>query len=169
MSDHMFPPLLGDSTHVPFFSVEDAPGWMTARGYALYQEFNLAERLDLLRPHLCAYREQAYVNHPFFQVDRAEDWVAPVLFNAWMRLMRELEEDHAILAFDLDVPSMILHVDSPPAPPETATIPQETVMSKSSWHRGKGKGKPVEEDPIPALKSLMSSTSTASSQSPSRT
>jgi hypothetical protein len=36
---------------------------------------------------------EAYVNHPFFQVDRAEDWVAPVLFNAWMRLMRELEED----------------------------------------------------------------------------
>jgi hypothetical protein len=25
---------------------------MTARGYALYQEFNLAERLDLLRPHV---------------------------------------------------------------------------------------------------------------------
>jgi hypothetical protein len=38
----MFPPFLGYSTHVPFFSIEDAPGWMTARGYALYQELNLA-------------------------------------------------------------------------------------------------------------------------------
>ncbi|KAJ7692952.1 hypothetical protein B0H14DRAFT_2199871, partial [Mycena olivaceomarginata] len=98
----MFPPLLSDSMHVPFLSVEDAPGWMTARGYALYQELNLAERLDPLRGHryaslreLRAYREQAvgeaYVNHPFFQVDRADDWVAPAPFNAWMRLMRELE------------------------------------------------------------------------------
>ncbi|KAJ7807193.1 hypothetical protein B0H14DRAFT_2609910 [Mycena olivaceomarginata] len=100
----MFPPLLGDSMHVPFLSVEDAPGWMTARGYALYQELNLAERLDPLRGHryaslreLRAYREQvvgeAYVNHPFFQVDRADDWVAPAPFNTWMRLMRELEEE----------------------------------------------------------------------------
>ncbi|KAJ7222204.1 hypothetical protein GGX14DRAFT_388037 [Mycena pura] len=101
--------------------------------------------------------------------DRAEDWVAPAPFNAWMRFMRELEEEQgrlnpppvaltahpnsrsrrsystssgfssravsldagAILAFDLDIPSMILRVESPPAPPETAAIPQETVMSKS--------------------------------------
>ncbi|KAJ7875255.1 hypothetical protein B0H14DRAFT_3859475 [Mycena olivaceomarginata] len=100
----MFPLLLGDSTHVPFFSVEDAPRWMTARGYALYQELNLAECLDPLRDHryallrqLRAYREQvvgeAYVNHPFFQVDRAEDWVAPAPFNTWMRLMQELEAE----------------------------------------------------------------------------
>jgi hypothetical protein len=47
----MFPPLLGDSMHVPFFSIEDAPGWMTARGYTLYQELNLAECLDPLRGH----------------------------------------------------------------------------------------------------------------------
>jgi hypothetical protein len=76
---------------------------MTARGYVLYQEPNLAEHLDPLRDHrytslqqLRAYREQvchfvvqyksicfiyrlfqvigeAYVNHHFFQVDRAED------------------------------------------------------------------------------------------------
>ncbi|KAJ7854187.1 hypothetical protein B0H14DRAFT_3449787 [Mycena olivaceomarginata] len=98
----IFPLLLGDSTHVPFFSVEDAPGWMTARGSALYQGVNLAEHLDPLRDHryaslrqLRAYREQvvgeAYVNHPFFQVDRAEDWVAPAPFNTWMWLMQELE------------------------------------------------------------------------------
>ncbi|KAJ7798700.1 hypothetical protein B0H14DRAFT_3156797 [Mycena olivaceomarginata] len=226
----MFPLLLGDSTHVPFFSVEDAPRWMTARGYALYQELNLAERLDPLRDHryaslrqLRAYREQvvgeAYVNHPFFQVDRAEDWVAPAPFNTWMRLMQELEAERGrkvnrseagsirsytlvhpslpallalapcrwraaltacrahrahgparygtgsgfssraaspstILAFDLDIPSMIqpLHVESPPAPPETTAIPQGTVTSKSSRRRGKGKGKQVEEDPDPRIK-----------------
>ncbi|KAJ7872495.1 hypothetical protein B0H14DRAFT_3131545 [Mycena olivaceomarginata] len=234
----MFPLLLGDSTHVPFFSVEDAPRWMTARGYALYQELNLAERLDPLRDHryaslrqLRAYREQvvgeAYVNHPFFQVDRAEEWVAPAPFNTWMRLMQELEAERGrkvnrseagsirsytpgssvaaspprsrtmslagrsdrlscsprswsssvhpnsrcsygtgsgfssraaspstILAFDLDIPSMIqpLHVESPPAPPETTAIPQGTVASKSSRRRGKGKGKQVEEDPDPRIK-----------------
>ncbi|KAJ7312604.1 hypothetical protein DFH08DRAFT_822046 [Mycena albidolilacea] len=27
----MFPPVLGDSMYVPFFSVEDVPGWMTCR------------------------------------------------------------------------------------------------------------------------------------------
>ncbi|KAJ7829922.1 hypothetical protein B0H14DRAFT_3143733 [Mycena olivaceomarginata] len=231
----MFPLLLGDSTHVPFFSFEDAPRWMTARGYALYQELNLAERLDPLRDHrygslrqLRAYREQvvgeAYVNHPFFQVDRAEDWVAPAPFNKWMRLMQELEAERGrkvnrseagsirsytpgssvaaspprsrtmslagrsdrlscsprsrsssvhpnsrcsygtgsgfssraaspstILAFDLDIPSMIqpLHVESPP---ETTAIPQGTVTSKSSRRRGKGKGKQVEEDPDPRIK-----------------
>ncbi|KAJ7817700.1 hypothetical protein B0H14DRAFT_3877419 [Mycena olivaceomarginata] len=220
----MFPLLLGDSTHVPFFSVEDAPRWMTARGYALYQELNLAERLDPLRDHryaslrqLRAYREQvvgeAYVNHPFFQVDRAEDWVAPAPFNTWMRLMQELEAERGrkvnrseagsirsytpgssvaaspprsrtmslagrsdrlscsprsrsssvhpnsrcsygtgsgfssraaspstILAFDLDIPSMIqpLHVESPPA-------------LVSPRRRGKGKGKQVEEDPDPRI------------------
>ncbi|KAJ7697773.1 hypothetical protein B0H14DRAFT_3655259 [Mycena olivaceomarginata] len=234
----MFPLLLGDSTHVPFFSVEDAPRWMTARGYALYQELNLAERLDPLRDHryaslrqLRAYREQvvgeAYVNHPFFQVDRAEDWVAPAPFNTWMRLMQELEAERGrkvnrseagsirsytpgssvaaspprsrtmslagrsdrlscsprsrsssvhpnsrcsygtgsgfssraaspstILAFDVDIPSMIqpLHVESPPAPPETTAIPQGTVTSKSSRRRGKGKGQQVEEDPDPRIK-----------------
>jgi hypothetical protein len=149
---------------------------------------------------------EAYVNHPFFQVDRAEDWVAPAPFNTWMRLMQELEAERGrkvnrseagsirsytpgssvaaspprsrtmsltgrsdrlscsprsrsssvhpnsrcsygtgsgfssraaspstILAFDLDIPSMIqpLHVESPPAPPETTAIPQGTVTSKS--------------------------------------
>ncbi|KAJ7857968.1 hypothetical protein B0H14DRAFT_2578135 [Mycena olivaceomarginata] len=209
----IFPLLLGDSMHVPFFSVEGVPGWMTARGYALYQELNLAEHFDPLRGYryafLHAYREQvigkAYVNHPFFQVDRADDWVAPALFNTWMRLMRELEEERgckinrfdvaaspsrsrtisahpnscpsyspgsgfssratspsAIIAFDLDIPSMIqpLHVESPPAPPETTAIPQETVtlmLYFPARRRSKGKGKPVEED----LKSLVNSTSTA--------
>ncbi|KAJ7318610.1 hypothetical protein DFH08DRAFT_971348 [Mycena albidolilacea] len=101
----MFPPLLGDSMHVPFFSIEDAPGWMTARGYALYQELNPAERLDPLQGHryaslrqLRAYREQvvgeAYVHHPFFQVDLADDWVAPAPFNTWMQVTQELEELH---------------------------------------------------------------------------
>ncbi|KAJ7883220.1 hypothetical protein B0H14DRAFT_2565012 [Mycena olivaceomarginata] len=231
----MFPPWLGDSTHIPFFSVEDAPGWMTAHGYALYQELNLAScvRIESSTSPFTSFIGlfhvvgEAYVNHPFFQVDRTEDWVAPAPFNAWMRLMRELEEERgrkvdrseagsirsytpgssvaaspprshtmllaghsdrllrsprsrpssahpnsrrsystgsgfssraaspdadAILAFDLDIPSMILHVESPSAPPETTAIPQETVMSKSSRRRGKGKGKPVEEDLIPALK-----------------
>ncbi|KAJ7887000.1 hypothetical protein B0H14DRAFT_3430849 [Mycena olivaceomarginata] len=107
----IFPLLLGDSMHVPFFSVEGVPGWMTARGYALYQELNLAEHFDPLRGYkyafLHAYREQvigeAYVNHPFFQVDRADDWVAPALFNTWMRLMRELEEERGCKINRFDV------------------------------------------------------------------
>ncbi|KAJ7337368.1 hypothetical protein DFH08DRAFT_252732 [Mycena albidolilacea] len=180
---------------------------------------------------LRAYREQvvgeAYVNHPFFQVDRAEDWVAPAPFNTWMRLMQELEEERgrkvnrseagsirsytpgfsvvaspprsrtmslagrsdrlscspcsrsssvhpnsrrsystcsgfssraaspsAILAFDLNIPSMIqpLHVESPPTLPETTATTPEGVTLKSSRRRGKGKGKPVEEDPDPRIK-----------------
>ncbi|KAJ7301917.1 hypothetical protein DFH08DRAFT_827122 [Mycena albidolilacea] len=190
----------------PFFQVDRADDWV-------------APALFIARMRLM--RGEAYVNHPFFQVDRAEDWVAPAPFNAWMWLMWELEEERgckvdrselaqrqaqsvvtllvrlllsalltlapcccystgsgfssraasldadAIHSFDLDIPPMILHVESPPATPETAAILQETAMSKISRCRGKGKGKPVEEDPIPTLKSLMSSTSTASSQSPS--
>jgi hypothetical protein len=36
---------------------------------------------------------EAYVSHHFFQVDRADDWVAPAPFITWMRFMREVEEE----------------------------------------------------------------------------
>ncbi|KAJ7605810.1 hypothetical protein FB45DRAFT_1140840 [Roridomyces roridus] len=38
----MFPPALGNSTHTPFFSVENAPEWMTARGYVLFNDYDPA-------------------------------------------------------------------------------------------------------------------------------
>ncbi|KAJ7052354.1 hypothetical protein C8F01DRAFT_1332885 [Mycena amicta] len=104
----MFPAALGDPAHTPFFSIEDAPLWVTARGYSLYQEFDPAERLEPLRTltnatlrQLRSYREQVvgstYINDPFFRIDQAQDWVAPGPFNTWMQLMDDHEQGRSLV------------------------------------------------------------------------
>ncbi|KAJ7804925.1 hypothetical protein B0H14DRAFT_2611872 [Mycena olivaceomarginata] len=64
-----FPSALGDPSHDPFFSVENAPVWITSHGYQLYLQHNDADdSLSMWDPEnatmtqLRAYRNCAYMN-----------------------------------------------------------------------------------------------------------
>ncbi|KAJ7835323.1 hypothetical protein B0H14DRAFT_2590316 [Mycena olivaceomarginata] len=64
-----FPSALGDPSHDPFFSVENAPVWITSHGYQLYLQHNDADNsLSMWDPEnatmtqLRAYRNCAYMN-----------------------------------------------------------------------------------------------------------
>ncbi|KAJ7203077.1 hypothetical protein GGX14DRAFT_652541 [Mycena pura] len=98
----MFPAPLSNPTNALFLAADDAPRWMTARGYTLYQEFNPAALLSPYHTyanaklrHLRAYREQvvgpAYQSHQFFGLERPQDWITPGPFNLWMQLSEEQE------------------------------------------------------------------------------
>ncbi|KAF7300316.1 hypothetical protein HMN09_00914900 [Mycena chlorophos] len=95
----MFPRELADPTHDPYFDIAEAPHWMTARGFDLFQSFNADEPIlhwpaDGKLKDLLAFREMIvsppYINHRFFSVGRP-DWILPAAFNAWKRVTSELE------------------------------------------------------------------------------
>ncbi|KAJ7825909.1 hypothetical protein B0H14DRAFT_2596247 [Mycena olivaceomarginata] len=67
--DFAFPPALGDPSHSPFFSVENASTWITSHGYQLYLQHNDSdEHASLWDPdkatvvQIRAYRNYAYMN-----------------------------------------------------------------------------------------------------------
>ncbi|KAJ7627442.1 hypothetical protein FB45DRAFT_868661 [Roridomyces roridus] len=94
----MFPPALGNSTHTPFFSVENAPEWMTARGYVLFNDYDPAAPISFdfrnatvrqLRDYRTQIVGPIYAESTFFQVDHTENWVCQGPFNTWMRYQEE--------------------------------------------------------------------------------
>ncbi|KAF7310153.1 hypothetical protein MIND_00388700 [Mycena indigotica] len=102
--DEMFPAALGDPSHVPYFSAELAPEWMTAQGFTLWQEYDPSEPIHPLHTpeharlnELRAYRAQiigpAYQKTPFFDLGRTRDWVARGPFQAWLNA-RQRDEPH---------------------------------------------------------------------------
>ncbi|KAJ7106000.1 hypothetical protein C8R44DRAFT_745647 [Mycena epipterygia] len=95
-----FPPSVCKPHGEVYFSLDDAPEWMTACGYRLWQEHDPTKRLDrLFHPdnallkELRGYRDQiigpAYLKHPFFGLDRAKEWVLPAPFATYKQAMRE--------------------------------------------------------------------------------
>ncbi|KAJ7912629.1 hypothetical protein B0H13DRAFT_1874611 [Mycena leptocephala] len=90
-----FPPALGDSTHDPFFSVENAPDWITSRGYQLYLEHDNGDiavgswDTDNATPTQVRSCRNcmvggSYLHHPFFSLDNSESWISLLAFQAYM-------------------------------------------------------------------------------------
>ncbi|KAJ7920615.1 hypothetical protein B0H13DRAFT_1867343 [Mycena leptocephala] len=90
-----FPPALGDPTHDPFFSVENAPDWITSRGYQLYLEHdngNIAvgswDTDNATPTQVRSYRNcmvgESYLHHPSFSLDNSESWISLLAFQAYM-------------------------------------------------------------------------------------
>ncbi|KAJ7801398.1 hypothetical protein B0H14DRAFT_3489652 [Mycena olivaceomarginata] len=91
-----FPPSVCEPTGEIFFSVDNAPEWMTSRGYRLFQEHDPTKPPDrLFHPDrvslkdLRGYREQvigpAYSKNPFFGFERTKEWVLPAPFATYMQ------------------------------------------------------------------------------------
>ncbi|KAJ7789038.1 hypothetical protein B0H14DRAFT_2627657 [Mycena olivaceomarginata] len=88
-----FPPALGDPSHNPFFSVENASAWITSHGYQLYLQHNDSES-SLWDPdkatvnQIRAYRNYMlgdhFLGHLFFDLDNTEAWINLVAFQAYM-------------------------------------------------------------------------------------
>ncbi|KAJ7898108.1 hypothetical protein B0H13DRAFT_1884419 [Mycena leptocephala] len=69
-----FPPALGDPSHNPFFSVENASSWITSHGYQLYLQHNDSDKSSSLWDpdkatvnQIRAYRNYAWINLVAFQ------------------------------------------------------------------------------------------------------
>ncbi|KAJ7259323.1 hypothetical protein C8J57DRAFT_1233688 [Mycena rebaudengoi] len=86
---------LGSPAHDPFFSVENAPSWMTSLGYQLHvlQEDSVESTVSwnpeaVSTKDLKAYRSQIltekYQTHPFFSLENLDAWINPLAFQAYM-------------------------------------------------------------------------------------
>ncbi|KAJ6459589.1 hypothetical protein C8R45DRAFT_942146 [Mycena sanguinolenta] len=75
-----FPPALGEPTHDPFLSVEDATSWMTSHAprMQLQNSSGLTVSMQIL--------SEEYQNHPFFSLENTERWINPAPFQAFMKL-----------------------------------------------------------------------------------
>ncbi|KAJ7660302.1 hypothetical protein DFH06DRAFT_1044030 [Mycena polygramma] len=98
-----FPPSVWEATGEVYLSCDDAPAWMTACGYRLWQEHDPTKRLDrsfhpdnALLKDLRGYRDQiigpAYLKHPFFGLERAKEWVLPAPFATYKQAMDEIQD-----------------------------------------------------------------------------
>ncbi|KAJ7777669.1 hypothetical protein DFH07DRAFT_936687 [Mycena maculata] len=86
---------LGDPDNDPFFSVENAPNWITSHGYQLFlqsDESTVVSRNpeDASPRQLKAYQKfilsDEYITHPFFSLENTVTWINPVSFQTYMDL-----------------------------------------------------------------------------------
>ncbi|KAJ7862404.1 hypothetical protein B0H14DRAFT_2575473 [Mycena olivaceomarginata] len=85
---------LGDPDNDPFFSVEDAPSWITSSGYQLHvlhddlEIFSHWVPEDASTKQLKAFRKyivgEEYQSHRFFSLEHPEKWIGPIAFQAYM-------------------------------------------------------------------------------------
>ncbi|KAJ7303133.1 hypothetical protein DFH08DRAFT_977204 [Mycena albidolilacea] len=85
-----FPSALSDPAHSPFFSIEEAPSWITSHGYQLFlthDDSETATSWDLdnaSTKQLKAYRShmvsEYYQDHPFFSLENTEAWISLIPF-----------------------------------------------------------------------------------------
>ncbi|KAJ7927883.1 hypothetical protein B0H13DRAFT_2312060 [Mycena leptocephala] len=91
---YVFPTGLSDPNNVPFFSVEDAPIWITSLGYQLYLVHDDSEvhptlwnAEDVSMDELRAYRtymvNNKYHGHAFFSLENTDAWISPQEFHAF--------------------------------------------------------------------------------------
>ncbi|KAK7033366.1 hypothetical protein R3P38DRAFT_3313383 [Favolaschia claudopus] len=94
-----FPDALSNPAHNPYFSVEDAPTWITSQGFQLYLEHSSnslptgSDPNDFPTRVLKAYRNyvvyftlilaEEYHNHPFFGLENSDAWINPVPFQLY--------------------------------------------------------------------------------------
>ncbi|KAJ7172777.1 hypothetical protein C8R43DRAFT_1208781 [Mycena crocata] len=90
-----FTSALAESTHDPFFSVENATQWITSLGYQLYLEHDDSEvsqsswtpdeasmaQLKHFRYYMVS---DEYLGHPFFSLEHTDRWINLVAFEAYM-------------------------------------------------------------------------------------
>ncbi|KAJ7855611.1 hypothetical protein B0H14DRAFT_2579271 [Mycena olivaceomarginata] len=85
----------GNPAHDTFFSVENAPSWMTSLGYQLYvlQDDSVGSAAswnpeDATTKDLKDYRSlilsEKYQTHPFFSSENLNAWINPPGFQAYM-------------------------------------------------------------------------------------
>ncbi|KAJ7936884.1 hypothetical protein B0H13DRAFT_2430847 [Mycena leptocephala] len=90
-----FTDALTNPHHDPFFSVENAPLWITSLGFQLYalHDDSVIHTThwtpdDASTRELKAYRSyilpENYQNHPFFGLEDPDAWINPVAFQAYM-------------------------------------------------------------------------------------
>ncbi|KAJ7302805.1 hypothetical protein DFH08DRAFT_1089622 [Mycena albidolilacea] len=89
-----FPSALSDPAHSPFFSIEEAPSWITSHGYQLFLTHNDSETAtswdldDASTKQLKAYRShmvsEYYRDHPFFSLENTEAWISLIPFQVFM-------------------------------------------------------------------------------------
>ncbi|KAK7035599.1 hypothetical protein R3P38DRAFT_3483325 [Favolaschia claudopus] len=97
-----FTEAIGNPQHDPFFSVEDAPAWITSHGYQLFAlqagtgSTTLWDPEDVSTKELKAFRNQIlsekYRNHPFFDLENCGAWVNLSIFQAYMETFTEQVE-----------------------------------------------------------------------------
>ncbi|KAJ6527308.1 hypothetical protein DFH09DRAFT_1414272 [Mycena vulgaris] len=101
----IFPEVLGDPGHDPFFSGENATSWITSLAYQLFLEHDdsvIPTRVcnldDASAKQLKAYRRfilsDEYVGHPFFSLENPEIWINPIVFEAYMTSNYGLTDGH---------------------------------------------------------------------------
>ncbi|KAF8185557.1 hypothetical protein K438DRAFT_1765781 [Mycena galopus ATCC 62051] len=103
----VFPDAIADPGHNPFFSVENAPRWVTLHGFQLYLTYDDSViTTSLWTPdnaavtQLKAYRAtnkilgEDYVTHPCFSLETPEAWINPQPFEAYMSIMHGPFEDY---------------------------------------------------------------------------
>ncbi|KAJ7834423.1 hypothetical protein B0H13DRAFT_1914089 [Mycena leptocephala] len=76
-----FPPALGDSTHDPFFSVENAPDWITSPVGSWDTDNATPTQVRSYRNCMVG---ESYLHHPFFSLDNSESWISLLAFQAYM-------------------------------------------------------------------------------------
>ncbi|KAJ7247238.1 hypothetical protein C8J57DRAFT_1523021 [Mycena rebaudengoi] len=95
-----FTEALGNPAHDPFFSVENAPSWMTSLGYQLYvlHDDSVESTVswnpeDASTKDLKAYRSliltEKYQTHPFFSLENLDAWINPPAFQVYMESWSE--------------------------------------------------------------------------------
>ncbi|KAJ7094163.1 hypothetical protein C8R44DRAFT_749669 [Mycena epipterygia] len=100
-----FSPPLGNASHNPFFSMENAPSWITSFGYQLFLEHDETvvhpiawDPEDASMDQLRAYRKymlgDEYLEHPFFSLEDTDIWISPVVFQAYMALIHSSADEY---------------------------------------------------------------------------
>ncbi|KAJ7796304.1 hypothetical protein B0H14DRAFT_3158095 [Mycena olivaceomarginata] len=101
----VFPDALAAPDHDPFFSVENAPSWITSLGFQLYLTYddsgdsNSLWTSDIASTiQLKAYRNyilsDQYVGHSYFSLESSESWINPCPFEAYMLITYGSFEDY---------------------------------------------------------------------------
>ncbi|KAJ7306791.1 hypothetical protein DFH08DRAFT_975830 [Mycena albidolilacea] len=73
-----FSSALADPIHDPFFSVENAIGWITLRGYQLYLEHDDS---DIRAYRTCIMMlSDDFLGHLFFSLDNTDAWINLIAF-----------------------------------------------------------------------------------------
>ncbi|KAJ7807902.1 hypothetical protein B0H14DRAFT_2609281 [Mycena olivaceomarginata] len=111
---------LGDPDNDPFFSVEDAPSWITLSGYQLYvlhDDLEICSHWvpeDASTKQLKASRNyivgEGYQSHRFFSLEHPEKWIGPIVFQAYMDAHAEPRDCLTSLHRSAPVHPRVLHL-----------------------------------------------------------
>ncbi|KAJ6536041.1 hypothetical protein B0H19DRAFT_1270860 [Mycena capillaripes] len=79
----VFPDAIADPRHNAFFSVKNAPHWITSHGFQLYLTYDdSAITTSLWTPDNASVTQlkilgEDYMGHPYFSLETPEAWINP--------------------------------------------------------------------------------------------